>query len=408
MNHGATPLAWHDCLVLGFNPQPVTRNRHQVRDKISDDIMTFMTWYKNSSIYSLWTRYKLVPLYWKVIPILILLAAIFLLDQGWISSSISSEILHRLYYLPIILSGLLFGFKGGFLSAVVVSFLFIPHWLEWRHIPIPHIGHFDELILFYAFGILIGLLVDRERMETQLRQDQEYLALLGEAAATVAHELKNPVITIGAYVQKLLKKTSPEDPNLERLLVIHKECQRIEILLKDMIHFSRPITLNCSSVNINHLVNEVLKTVHPQAEQRKVLVSSTIDEDLPSILADQGRLFQVLHNPILNAVQASAQEQTVQVRTQRQKGQIIIEVADLGCGISKDCQDRVFSPFYSTKKEGSGLGLAISKRIIESHQGRLDFRANLPTGTIFFISLPLSRKIPQARSGAKGQKIVHF
>ena len=77
-------------------------------------------------------------------------------------------------------------------------------------------------------------------METQLRQDQEHLAILGEAAATVAHELKNPVITIGAYIQKCSKK-SHDDPNRERLEVIYQECQRIEVLLKDMIHFSRPI-----------------------------------------------------------------------------------------------------------------------------------------------------------------------
>jgi two-component system, NtrC family, sensor histidine kinase HydH len=367
-------------------------------------IMPFMTWYKSSSLYSLWTRYKLAPLVWKVLPTLVLLAAIFLLDEGWMPSPVSPEILHRLYYLPIILSGLLFGFKGGFLSALAVTLLFIPHWLEWSHNPIPHIGRFDEIILFYAFGSLIGLLVDRERMETQLRQDQEYLALLGEAAATVAHELKNPVITIGATIQKLLKKASPEDPNRERLAVIHRECQRIEVLLKDMIHFSRPITLNYTFVDINQLVKEVLKTIHPQAEQKQILVNSFIDLELPSIQADWVRLTQVLHNLVLNAIQASAPEQPLQVRTQRQRGQVIIEVADLGCGISADCQDKVFSPFYSTKKEGSGMGLAISKRIIESHQGRLDFRANRPSGTIFFISLPIAKKIPQARSGPKIQK----
>ncbi|MBA4394652.1 MAG: hypothetical protein C0407_13960, partial [Desulfobacca sp.] len=343
------------CLVSNFSPQGITRNPQQLV------IMHFMNRFKDSSLYSLWTRYKLVPWYGKVFPILILLSVIFLLDQGWLPSPVSQEILHRLYYLPIIFSGFLFGFKGGFLSAVVVTFLFIPHWLEWFRTSIPHSGRFDEVILFYAFGILIGLLVDRERMETQLRQDQEYLALLGEAAATVAHELKNPVVTIGAYIQKLLKKTSPEDPNLERLAVIHKECKRIEVLLKDMIHFSRPITLECSFVDINHLVNEVLGTIHPQAEQKQILVSSTFFRELPSIQADQIRLTQVLHNLILNAIQASAPKQTVQVRTQRQRGQIIVEVADLGCGISGDCQDKIFSPFFSTKKEGSGLGLAISK-----------------------------------------------
>ena len=361
-----------------------------------------LTQYKKTTFYSLWTRYKFIPLYWKILPILFLLAVIFLLDQGWIPTQVPPEILHRLYYLPIVLSGLLFGFKGGVLAAVVVTGLFVPHWVAWFP-GSPHDAHLDEVVLFFAFGILIGLLVDRERLETQLRQDQEHLAALGEAAASIAHELKNPVITIGAYVQKLLRKTNPEDPNLERLAVINRECQRIEIMLQDMIHFSRPIDADFSFVDINHLIQEVLKTIHPRAEQNQILLVSNLEGDLPSIQADHTRLTQVLHNLILNAIQASCPEQPVLVRTRRQKGQVIIEVTDLGCGIPPDIQGKVFAPFYSTKKEGSGLGLAISKRIIELHQGQLFFRNNQPQGSIFTISLPLGRKNPPPRSGFSGQ-----
>jgi signal transduction histidine kinase len=366
--------------------------------------MLFIAWYKKSSLYSLWTRYKLVPLYWKVLPIIILLALIFIIDQGWIPSPLSLEIIHRLYFLPIILSGLLFGFKGGFFSALLVTILFAPHWLAWSNNPASHSGRFDEIVLLYAFGILIGLLVDRERMEVQLRQDQEYLAVLGEAAATVAHELKNPVITIGVSVQKLLQKAHPEDPNRERLSVIQKECRRIEVLLKDMIHFSKPITLDRTAVDINLLIRETLKNIQPQAEQKKILISAMTDGELPAIHADQNRLTQVLHNLILNAIQASAPEQTIEVRTQKQKGQVLIEVSDAGCGISEDCRRKIFSPFFSTKKEGSGLGLAISKRIIENHNGHLAFKANHPAGTIFSISLPSSRKSPSLPAPAKGRK----
>jgi two-component system, NtrC family, sensor histidine kinase HydH len=364
---------------------------------------SMITQYKKSTFYSLWTRYKFIPLYWKILPIFFLLAGIFFLDQGWIPTRVPPEILHRLYYLPIVLSGLLFGFRGGVLAAIVVTCLFLPHWVDWLAGPVPHSGHLDEVVLFYAFGILIGLLVDRERLETQLRQDQEHLAVLGEAAATIAHELKNPIITIGAYVQKLLQKTSPEDPNLERLAIIHRECQRIEVMLQDMIHFSRPIKPEFSFVDINQLIQEVLKIIHPRAEQNQIRLSSNLEGDLPSVQGDQTRLTQVLHNLILNAIQASGPEQPVLVRTQRQKGQVVIEVEDLGCGIPPDYQEKVFAPFFSTKKGGSGLGLAISKRIIELHQGRLFFRNNQPQGSIFIISLPLSKKGPSPRSGYSGE-----
>jgi two-component system, NtrC family, sensor histidine kinase HydH len=344
-------------------------------------------------LYSIWTRYKFVPLYVKVIPIIIMLGVIFSLDMGWVLPSlIPQEILHRLYFLPIILSGLLFGFSGGLLSAVAVTFLFLPHWLDLVPSPLRHKAHIDELILFYAFGILIGLLVDRERMETRLRQEKEHLAAIGEAVATVAHELKNPVITMGAYAQKILKQTEPGDPNRERLAVIGRECQRIEVLLKDMIHFSRPIAFESSHVDINLLLEEIQKILYPQAEQKQIMINFDQTENLPSIQGDQSRLTQVLYNLILNAIQASASGQTVLVRTRKQKGQLLVEISDSGCGIPVVYQERIFHPFFSTKKDGSGLGLAVSKKIIELHQGRLFFQDNKPQGAVFTISLPLSKK----------------
>ncbi|MEW6185133.1 MAG: ATP-binding protein [Thermodesulfobacteriota bacterium] len=354
--------------------------------------LSLMTRYKNSRFYAWWTRYKFIPLYVKILPIITLLLLIFFLDQIWTATIIPPEILHRLYYLPIVLSGLLFGFKGGILSAVVVTLLFIPHWVPWLPSYTGHGAYFDEVVLFYAFGILIGMLVDRERLESQLRQDQDHLAVLGEAAATIAHELKNPVVTIGAYVQKLQKKTNPEDPNQERLSVIHRECQRIEIMLQDMVHFSRPIKPDFNVADVNRLIQEVLNLIQPRAEQKQVRLLSRLGENLPPIQADQNRLTQVLHNLILNAIQASDLEQGVLISTTKQKGQIIIEVADQGCGIPESHQEKVFAPFFSTKREGTGLGLAFSKRIIELHQGRLYFRPNRPQGTVFYVALPLSRK----------------
>jgi two-component system, NtrC family, sensor histidine kinase HydH len=357
---------------------------------------------KDSTLYAIWTRYKVIPLYWKVLPILFLLAAIFLLDQRWMISPFPEEIIHRLYFLPIILSGLLFGLKGGFLSALVVTFFFISHWFKGMG-TYPRGAHIDELILFYAFGILIGLLVDRERMETRLREEQEHLAIIGEAAATVAHELKNPIITIGAYVKKIQQRIDPADPNRERLAVIFQECQRVEVLLKDMIHFSRPIDLELSPVDINRLVKEVLEVIHPQAEQCRVLLSSNQEGELPLIQADKSRLTQVLYNLILNAVQASDFEQPVLVQTRRQKGQILIEVSDLGCGIKANDREKIFHPFFSTKKQGSGMGLPISRRIIELHNGRLFYRPNKPSGTIFSITLPINKKGPLFRAALGGR-----
>lgn len=348
-----------------------------------------MTLQKHHILYTLWSRYKIIPLHWKVLSILMILGLIFSLDQQWLPNHIPREILHRLYFLPIILSGLLFGLRGGLASAFLVTLLFIFHWFPGLGPPIVHKGRVDEIILFFAFGILIGLLVDRERLESQMREDQEHLAIMGEAAATVAHELKNPIITIGAYVKRIQQKIDPEDPNRERLDLIFHECQRIEILLKDMIHFSRPIDLEWSLVDINRLIRGVLEVMRPQAEQWQIPLNAQLEGALPLVQADQARLTQVFYNLILNAIQASPPEQPVLIETRKLRGQVLVEVSDAGCGIPPEVRNKIFNPFYSTKKQGSGMGLPISKRIVELHKGRLFYRPNEPCGTTFSITLPI-------------------
>jgi len=353
---------------------------------------SLMKRYKESRFYSWWTRYKGSPYLCKVLPIVLLMAVIVWIDQVRPLVLFPPELVHRLFYLPIVLSGLLFGFKGGFFSALAVTLLFLPHWLP---IPFPAIGHkasFDEVVLFYAFGILIGLLVDRERLEAQLRRDQEHVILLGEAAATVAHELKNPVVTIGAYLKRMIQNTPPEDPNRERLALIHRECQRIEGLLQDMIHFARPIQPDFASADLNQLILEALRVIQPRAEQHQVSLSSNLDGGLSAVWVDRNRLTQVLQNLILNAVQASKPGQEVLIATSRERGRVLIQVADQGCGIPPDHREKVFAPFFSTKREGSGLGLAFCKRIVEMHRGKLYFKTNRPQGTVFCVSLPLSRR----------------
>ena len=116
------------------------------------------------------------------------------------------------------------------------------------------------------------------------------MACIGEAAAAVAHELKNPIITIGAYTQKILKKTDSEDTNRERLAVIHQECQRLELLLKDMIHFSRPISLEVNPVEVNFMVEEILEIVRPHAEQKQVSLVANLEAGLPALKADRNRI----------------------------------------------------------------------------------------------------------------------
>jgi two-component system sensor histidine kinase HydH len=352
---------------------------------------------KNSPLYSLWTRVRFIPLYWKVLPIILGLALIFCLEQNWIPNTIAIEILHRLYFLPIIMSGLLFGIRGGFFSAILVTLLMIPHWISGSAHTTSHSARADEIILFCAFGILIGALVDRERLESRLKKDQEHLNKMEEAAATVAHEIKNPIIAIGAHVKRIQKTIGSEDPNRERLAVIFQECQRLETLLQDMIHFSRPLDLEIAPLDVNHILREVLELLRPQAELSQISLTVQLGDDLPMVQADQVRLTQVFYNLILNALQVSKAEQSILIQTRKQNGRIRVQVSDWGSGIPFDAREKIFQPFFSTKKQGSGLGLPFCKKIISLHNGHLFFRPNKPTGTIFYVILPLGKKISLIR-----------
>ncbi|HMK66170.1 MAG TPA: ATP-binding protein [Thermodesulfobacteriota bacterium] len=348
---------------------------------------------KNSPLYSFWTRTRFIPLYWKVLPIILGLFLIFCLEQNWIPNAVPIEILHRLYFLPIIMSGLLFGIRGGFASAVLVTLLMIPHWISGSDHPAFHGARADEIILFYAFGILIGALVDRERIESHRQKNQEHLNKMGEAAATVAHEIKNPIIAIGAHVKRIERTVSPEDPNRERLTIIFQECQRLETLLQDMIHFSRPLDLELSPLDINLTLREVLELLRPQAELSQISLTVQLDEAMPLVQADQVRLTQVFYNLILNALQASPPEQSILIQTRKHKGHIRVQVSDWGSGIPLETREKIFQPFFSTKKKGSGLGLPFCKKIIELHKGHLFFRPNKPSGTVFIVILPVVKKI---------------
>ena len=210
----------------------------------------------------------------------------------------------------------------------------------------------EEIVLFYAFGLLIGLLVDRERMESQRRQDQEHLAVLGEAAATVAHELKNPVITIGANILRMQKKAEPGDPNHARLGLIYQECQRVELLLKDMVNFARPIDLNFEPTDVNALVRKVIEMVIPQAQKKQVELSANLDGNLPVVLTDQTRITQVFYNLIMNAVQASMTEQRILIRTEKKKNQISVEFSDSGAVFPRICSQKFLIPFFQRRRTG--------------------------------------------------------
>lgn len=223
----------------------------------------------------------------------------------------------------------------------------------------------------------------RERL-----QSAERMAALGEVAAKVAHEIRNPLVSIGGFAQRLERKL---EGNLkEYASIIYNEVKRLEDILKDILGFVREIRLSIEDVNVNDLVGNVLSLVEGEIHERGLTLERYLG-DVPPVKLDYNRMKEAILNILNNAIQAVLIQGKIIVRTYTANGYAVIEISDTGTGISEKDLPFIFDPFYTTKTSGTGLGLAITRRIVEEHKGRIEVKSRIGEGTTFKIFLP-SRK----------------
>jgi PAS domain S-box-containing protein len=234
----------------------------------------------------------------------------------------------------------------------------------------------------------------RDLTETKALQEQaaraERLAALGKVVAEITHEIKNPLMMIGGFARQLVG--SVQDPKvLEKLKIISQEVGRLENLLQELREYYLPRSLNLEEVDLNVMLHEVHTLVQDDCKRKGIRVDLET-EDLPGVVrADPAKLKQVMLNLVTNAIQAMEDGGLLTLRTRVDGDHVEITIADNGCGICADHKDKVFSTFFTTKKQGTGLGLSISKEIVEEHQGTLTFESEEDQGTVFTLRVPLSR-----------------
>jgi signal transduction histidine kinase len=228
-------------------------------------------------------------------------------------------------------------------------------------------------------------------------QHAERLAVVGELAAGLAHEVKNPLAGIKVSIEVLANDLPLEQEDREIFLRIINEIHRIEALLKSLLSYARPPEPEPVPVNLRQLLEATIKTaqyslINPANTSqpiKKIEFSKEFGQDIPAVVADPGQLQQIFLNLMLNAVDAIQQEGTITVRTRREaNGAVQIAVADSGRGMSSDTLAKIFNPFFTTKPKGTGLGLAICKRLIELHRGTIHAASTSGAGTTFYITLP--------------------
>ncbi len=252
----------------------------------------------------------------------------------------------------------------------------------------------------------IGLLADSfNEMSRKMRSDidelqrlndqfvrTEKLAAMGTLAAGVAHEVNNPLASISSLVQIMRAGEGHSDETRERLNLISAQIERIGQVTRDMTNFARSRPAARGKIDINKVLDTALRLASFDKAFQKLQIELQTSENPAQIHADEDQLQQVFLNLFLNARDAMPDGGKLAINVSQTVSDLVVEIADDGLGIDREAEKQIFDPFFTTKPtgKGTGLGLAVCYGIVTAHGGRIEHRNNVPTGTIFTVSLPIS------------------
>jgi len=218
--------------------------------------------------------------------------------------------------------------------------------------------------------------------------EAERLKALGEVIARVAHEIRNPLVAVGGYAMRIIRRKTEGDEDLEDLQVILEETERLETILQELLDYANPPSSPRTRLcRIEEIVERTARVAVETLNRHDVRLEMSLSEGLPDVQADPLRIRQLLLNLVRNAGEAAPEGGAVTLRAAVRDDCMEIEVADTGPGVPLEDRERIFRPFYTTKPDGSGLGLAVARRIAEEHGGSLECRTG--RGGRFVLCLPL-------------------
>jgi signal transduction histidine kinase len=253
-------------------------------------------------------------------------------------------------------------------------------------------------VLFFKDLTQVEQLEERERL-------RDRLASLGEMAAGVAHELKNPLAGI-EVMAGLLRRLVSDSPDARSLLAdIISEAKLANAIVVEMLEFVRPVRLQVERTDITDVLTQAVTLAESKATRGSIEVTVRVAPDLPMIDGDHHQLSQVFINLVANAFEALEGKGHVTITavtgaiepdpaftsdTTASTPTVVVDVGDDGPGVPEDLADRIFNPFFTTKPQGSGLGLAIVRKIVDAHDGRIDLSSGPQSGTRFRVTLPVT------------------
>jgi two-component system, NtrC family, sensor histidine kinase HydH len=227
----------------------------------------------------------------------------------------------------------------------------------------------------------------QENFENMKRAERLYA--VGQLAAGLAHEIRNPLASIAGATGILTRNPDANEKRSECLGIIDKECHRLNRLLTNFLDFARPRPPQYHDVDPETVLDSVLDLASHAIDGTQIVLRKEVRGDLPTLECDPEQLKQVLLNLVINAIQAMNGQGEVVLLSSRQNDKILIQVRDEGCGVSSENLDKIFDPFFTTKENGTGLGLSVVHRIVEQHGGLLTAENNRDKGMSFSVLFPV-------------------
>jgi signal transduction histidine kinase len=337
----------------------------------------------------------------KVMTVAGLMALTVATHYGWILEPIFGHqswihaIHSRLCYVPIVIAASWFGLRGGLLSAAAITILVVPYVFF-----LGGMGDMSEeiveIVFYFALGGLIGGLIDRDLIIRKKKEDAELkleraqkLSLIGQMAAGVAHEIKNPLASIKGALEIVSDPKTDAKDKMEFQQIASNEIKRVDSTIKEFLAFARPKETRMERMDLSASLHASLKQLETQAADQEVRFTANIQDGV-FINGDQEKMHQVFLNLLLNAIQASPKDSTIDISLVANANRsAVLRIQDHGDGVADADIERIFDPFFTTKHTGSGLGLALVKSIVENHNGQVRVVSKPKQGACVILTLPV-------------------
>ncbi|ODA43959.1 sensor histidine kinase [Thermodesulfovibrio sp. N1] len=240
---------------------------------------------------------------------------------------------------------------------------------------------------------MIQKLEENQILQKRLRE-AEHLAAIGQLSRTIAHEVRNPLNFINLSIDHLIEKLKKENENsnnyIKLLENMKQEIYRVNNLITEYLEYTKPLKLNKKPVNILEIIEEVVYLIEATAEKEGITIYKDYKIDF-MLDIDIDLMKSCLLNIIKNSIYAMKDKEVKNlfIKTELIEDEILIKITDTGSGVAEELIEKIFEPFFSTKKGGLGLGLPLAKKVIEEHGGRIEFSSKLGQGSEVNIYLPI-------------------